>query len=263
MGEGAALSPVIVLCYHAVSPTWVADLSTTPERFQRHVALLVARGYRGVTFSAAVGSAARSERDRIVAITFDDAYRSVLELARPVLDRFGLPGTVFAPTDYVDAAEPLRWPGIDHWSGGPHERELMPMSWPELRSLADAGWEIGSHSGSHPRLRTLDDARLEAELARSKASCEHHLARRCLSFAYPYGDVNERVVEAVARAGYGAAGTLARRLNAPGPLEWPRVGIYQADGDLRFRLKVSPAMIALRRSKAFGRPRTPRGLLRG
>jgi peptidoglycan/xylan/chitin deacetylase (PgdA/CDA1 family) len=257
------LTPVIVLCYHALSPTWEADLSTTPARFERQIALLVARGYRGVTFSAAVESAARSERDRVVAVTFDDAYRSVLELARPVLDRYGFPATVFVPTDYVDASEPPRWPGIDHWYGGPHERELLPMSWPELRSLADLGWEIGSHSGSHPHLTSLDDARLEDELVRSKASCEHHLEGSCISFAYPYGDVNRRVVAAVARAGYGTAAALPQRLHAPEPLAWPRIGIYRADGALRFRLKISPALIALRRSRAWDWLGSVRGTLRG
>jgi peptidoglycan/xylan/chitin deacetylase (PgdA/CDA1 family) len=73
------------------------------------------------------------------------------------------------------------------------------MSWPELRSLADLGWEIGSHGGSHPHLTSLDDARLEDELVRSKASCEHHLDGSCISLAYPYGDVNRRVVAARAR----------------------------------------------------------------
>ena len=81
----------IVLCYHALSPTWEADLSTTPERFERQLELLVRRGYRGVTFEQAV----RAPHERTVAVTFDDAYRSVLELARPILDRLGLPATVF------------------------------------------------------------------------------------------------------------------------------------------------------------------------
>ena len=254
------MTDVIVLCYHALSPTWEADLSTTPERFERQIALLVARGYRGVTFSVAVASATGSERGRIVAVTFDDAYRSVLELARPVLDRFGLPATVFAPTDYIGATEPLRWPGIDHWDDGPHERELTPMSWPELRSLADAGWEIGSHSGSHPRLTQLDDATLEDELARSKAACEQHLGGDCSSLAYPYGDVNARVRAGTARAGYTAAAALPRRLHSRDALDWPRIGVYRADGDFRFRLKVSRPLIALRRSVAWDALDRLRGL---
>jgi peptidoglycan/xylan/chitin deacetylase (PgdA/CDA1 family) len=246
---GASIVPdVIVLCYHALSPTWEADLSTTPGRFERQIALLSARGYRGATFTQAVSS---QRRGRIAAITFDDAYRSVLELARPILDSFGLPATVFAPTDLVGSQAPLRWPGIEAWHGGPHERELMPMSWAELGALADAGWEIGSHSGSHPHLTQLDDAALEDELTRSKGACEHHLGASCSSLAYPYGDVDARVVAAAARAGYRAAAALPRRLRSRDVLEWPRIGVYRKDDDRRFRLKVSPALRRLRGSAAW------------
>ena len=131
------VNDVIVLCYHALSPTWEAALSTTPQRFERQLELLVRRGYRGATFGEAV---AAPPGDRVLAVTFDDAYRSVDTLARPILDRLGLPATVFAPTDQIGADGPLRWPGIDHWIGGPHEHELTPMSWAQLRALAGHGW---------------------------------------------------------------------------------------------------------------------------
>ena len=89
------VTAAIVLCYHALSADWEAALSTTPQRFERQLALLVRRGYRGATFSEVV--AARG-RGRLLAVTFDDAYRSVLELALPILQRAGMPATVFAPT---------------------------------------------------------------------------------------------------------------------------------------------------------------------
>lgn len=247
-GLQIAMNDVIVLCYHALSPGWEAALSTTPERFERQLALLSARGYRGVTFSEAVS---HRSGGRVVAVTFDDAYRSVLELGRPILDHFELPATVFAPTDFVGSEQPMSWPGITEWLGGPHAQELLPMSWAELRTLSQAGWEIGSHTGSHPHLTRIEDASLTHELTRSKAACEHHLQIRCTSLAYPYGDVDARTVAAAAEAGYGAAATLPRRLSPRGPLEWPRVGIYQRDRDIRFRLKVSPAMLRLRRSTAW------------
>lgn len=252
----------IVLCYHAVSPTWEAELSTTPTRFERQIALLAHRGYEGVRFSEAVRT---RPPGRVVAVTFDDAYRSVLELARPILDRFGMPGTVFAPTDGVQAGVPLSWPGIDQWHGGPHEQELMPMSWTELRGLAEAGWEIGSHTVSHPHLTHLDDASLDEELTRSKAACELQIARPCASLAYPYGDLDDRVVAAAARAGYETGAALPRRLNSRAALEWPRTGVYRADGDRRFRVKISPAMRRLRSSAAWewlDRPRRLAGSVR-
>ncbi len=237
----------IVLCYHALSPTWEADLSTTPERFERHLKLLVSRGYRGVTFTEAVESHARG---RVLAVTFDDAYRSVLELGLPILDRLGLVATVFAVTDFVGSEQPMQWPGIDRWLDGPHERELMPMSWAQLQTLADAGWEIGSHTVSHPHLTEIGDDALQNELARSKAACEDHLGA-CTSLAYPYGDFDARVVTATAGAGYRTAATLPSRQHAGEALEWPRVGVYHRDDDRRFRMKVSPSIARLRRSGAW------------
>jgi peptidoglycan/xylan/chitin deacetylase (PgdA/CDA1 family) len=238
----------IVLCYHALSHTWEADLSTTPERFEGQVQQLLERGYRGVRFTEAVYS---PPQGRVVAITFDDAYRSVIELALPILERLRVPATVFVPTDYIGAGRVMQWPGIDQWLNGPSERELTPMSWSEIQSLAAAGWEIGSHSGSHPHLTQLNDAELEDELARSKVACERYLSGTCTSLAYPYGDVDPRVVAAAEKVGYATAAALPQRLDSRGPLEWPRIGVYRADDDLRFRLKVSPTLRRLRSSPAW------------
>jgi peptidoglycan/xylan/chitin deacetylase (PgdA/CDA1 family) len=239
------LTDVLVLCYHALSPTWDAALSTTPQRFERQIATLLRRGYRGATFTEAVTA---PRRERVLVVTFDDAYRSVGELARPILDRYELPATVFAPTDQVGVEGPLRWPGIDRWIGGPHESELTPMSWAELRALAEHGWEIGSHTGSHPHLTQLDDDSLASELTRSKAACERELRAVCSSLAYPYGDVDDRVVAAAGRSGYTAAAALPSRWHPDHELRWPRIGVYHADDQRRFRLKISPLVRRLRRS---------------
>jgi len=238
----------IVLCYHALSPTWEAALSITPADFERQVSLLLARGYRGVTFSEATRARPGA---RVMAVTFDDAYRSVIELGLPILERHGVPATVFAPTDFIGSERPMSWEGIDRWLGGPHADELTPMSWAELRTLAGAGWEIGSHTGSHPRLTRIDGNRLADELLRSKAACEQHLDSPCASLAYPYGDVDARVVAATEQAGYSTAAALPTRLDSRDALEWPRVGIYHVDGELRFRLKVSPAVLRFRHSAAW------------
>ncbi len=243
------MTDAIVLCYHALSPTWQAALSTTPERFDEQLALLTRRGYRGVTFSELVSS---PDAGRTFAVTFDDAYLSVLELARPILERYGLPATVFAPTDGVDAERPLLWPGIDQWHGGPHERDLTPMTWEQLRSLASGGWEIGSHTATHPHLTQVDDAALRDELARSKARCEEQMQSPCPTLAYPYGDVDARVAAAAGAAGYETAAALPGRLGGRDLLQWPRIGVYCIDDERRFRLKVSPAVRAVRRTVQWG-----------
>src|SRR5205085_9051635 len=89
---GVPLSDVLVLCYHAVSPTWGASLSVTPDEFESQLRTLLRRGWRGATFRDAV---LRPPWPRTLAVTFDDAFLSVLELAHPILARLGLPATVF------------------------------------------------------------------------------------------------------------------------------------------------------------------------
>ena len=238
------MNDVLVLCYHAVSESWPADLSVTPERLERQLGLMVRSGYRGAPFHEAVTAPPHA---RTLAVTFDDAYRSVLELAAPILRRLGLPGSVFVATDHAGSERPMSWPGIDQWLDGSHAGEMVPMSWEELDGLAAEGWEIGSHTRSHPRLTQLDDATLAAELRGSREDCEARLGRPCRSIAYPYGDVDVRVVAAARAAGYAAGAALPPRLHAGADrLEWPRIGVYCGDTDWRFRLKVSRPVRALR-----------------
>jgi peptidoglycan/xylan/chitin deacetylase (PgdA/CDA1 family) len=237
------MNDVLVLCYHAVSERWPASLAVRPKRLEAQLGRLVRAGYRGVTFHEAVVG---RRSGKTLAVTFDDAFQSVLDIAFPIMSGLGLPGTVFVPTAFADSGEPLRWTGIEHWADGPHRDELAGLSWPDLNRLAEAGWEVGSHSHSHRRLTGLDDAALAAELGESRAACERGTGRPCRSIAYPYGDVDRRVVAAARTAGYEAGASLPARLGPADPLDWPRVGVYQVDRLWRFRLKASPRVRRLR-----------------
>jgi glycosyltransferase involved in cell wall biosynthesis/peptidoglycan/xylan/chitin deacetylase (PgdA/CDA1 family) len=242
-----AMTDILVLSYHAVSRDWPAAMAVVPERLEAQMRLLVSRGYRGATLHDAVHD---PPGPRTVAVTFDDAYRSVLEEAFPILERAGFPATVFVPTDFPDAEAPMSWPGIQHWHDSPHVDELRCLSWPQLRSLADAGWEIGSHARSHPYLTKLADDELAHELRESRERCERALERPCRSLAYPYGDHNERVVAAARQAGFTTACTVPDALTAIDPLTWPRVGIYRTDGMVSFRVKVSRPVRRARTTRA-------------
>jgi peptidoglycan/xylan/chitin deacetylase (PgdA/CDA1 family) len=251
-GKDGISTDVLVLCYHAVSEDWGSELAVTPPQLQSQLELMLKRGYRGATFHDAVHS---PPARKTFAVTFDDAYRSTIELGLPVLSRLGLPATVFVPTAFTGSEKPMAWPGIDHWLGGAHEHELMPMSWQELAALAEAGWEIGGHTRTHPHLTELDDATLEDELRGSREDCEARLGIPCRSFAYPFSDEDERVVKATGEAGYSAAATLSELgLHPASPLYWPRMGIYRADDGFRFRAKTSPLVLRLRAGRKLRVP---------
>jgi peptidoglycan/xylan/chitin deacetylase (PgdA/CDA1 family) len=239
------MQDTLVLCYHALSERFPAQLSTAPARFARQLRGLARRGYRGVRFCEAIQRPA----GRTVAITFDDGYRSVLDLGLPILEELGWPATIFVPTDFIGSERPMSWPGIDRWLEGEHAHELSPLSWAQLELLVKAGWEVGSHTCSHPRLTELDQLALQRELSESRAACEQHLRGPCASLAYPYGDVDERVVEAAAAAGYRCAAALPAHPHAELAMRWPRIGVYHKDRQARFALKVSPPVRRLRRAR--------------
>jgi len=237
----------LVLGYHAVSSTWEAQLAVSERLLRSQLAYLRARGYVGLTLA----EAERRRRDgslpeRSLVVTFDDGYASTLR-ALPVLAELELPGTVFLVTDFVDSGEPLSWPGVEQWARPETIDELRPLTWEQAEQLVEAGWEIGSHTASHPLLPRIDDARLRAELTTSRAAIERRLGP-CSSIAYPYGLADERVAREAQAAGYDVGCTLTFVHDVDESLRRPRVGVGPTDDGLRLRAQTSSLGLALRRS---------------
>jgi len=230
----------LILCYHAVSEAWRSALSVTPQRLAAQVKALLGRGYEPRTLTDAV---LRPRPRKTLVITFDDAFRSVAEQGLPVLAELGVPATIYAPTGAMREGTLRTWVGINHWLGGPWEKELLGATWSDLEALIAAGWEVGSHTRTHPRLVELSDERLDEELAGSRADCAGALGVPCTSLAYPYGECDDRVAAAARRAGYSAAATLSSTLGPTNghqdPMRVERVGVYQHDDPLRLRLKTA------------------------
>jgi peptidoglycan/xylan/chitin deacetylase (PgdA/CDA1 family) len=240
------MADVLVLGYHAVSPSWSATFSITPETLERQLSMLVRRGWKGATFSDSV---LNPPAGRTLAVTFDDGFASVFERAEPILSALGLVATVFVPTSFMSGQTALKWEGIEAWSRSPDAHELRCMSWDTLGTLADRGWEIGSHTRSHPHLRRLSDDALRDELRESREEVAKQMTRACGSIAYPYGEADARIARMAQDVGYVAGACLSHSLAHRGPHLWPRVGVFHDDFDLRFRLKVSSLTRSMRASR--------------
>jgi peptidoglycan/xylan/chitin deacetylase (PgdA/CDA1 family) len=261
----AGKGEVIALCYHGVSASWRSSLAVEPGRLRQQVAWFMSKGYRPAT----VLEASRPPPgERLLVITFDDALRSVHRLALPVLESLGAVATVYAPTRPILGGAPMAWPEVATHLETEHARELEGMTPDELRDVAARGWEVGSHTCTHPWLPQCDDATLARELTESKAALEQLLGAPCRTLAYPFGAHDARVATATAAAGYDAAVTLPVRVPAwprdPSPAErmtLPRIGVYWADDWHRFRLKVSRPLRLVRRTRLWdAAPRMRRAL---
>lgn len=215
-----------ILMYHALSASHTPEFhrwTLSPARLRDHLAYLRLAGYRTVTFSA-LASALRAggpgAGDRVVALTFDDAYADFAEVALPLLAEYGMTATLFVPTAYVGG-----WSG---WMRCDGEGDRRILSWTALGEIAGQGIEIGAHSHTHPELDRLSARGLAAEVTVPKTLLEDQLGRPVTAFAYPYGRYDRRGRDAVAAAGYQAACTMNSWAALPGEnaLELPRVAVY-------------------------------------
>jgi peptidoglycan/xylan/chitin deacetylase (PgdA/CDA1 family) len=170
-------------------------------------------------------------------VTFDDAFRSVVN-ALPILERLGVPATVFACAGYAEQGRPLDVPELAAEASA-HPDELATMSWDELRALRERGVEIGSHTVSHPHLPQLSEAEIQSELTDSRARLEDELGEPCRFLAYPYGEHDARVRAAARRAGYAAAFALASTAEPRDEFALSRVDLYRKDNRLSTILKTS------------------------
>jgi len=92
------------------------------------------------------------------------------------------------------------------------------MSWEQLRELAGAGHEVGSHSMTHPILPLCSDEELVREIEGSRDALTQRMSTPPETFCYPNGDHDARSVERVHRAGYRWGVTTRSGLNARGAL---------------------------------------------
>jgi peptidoglycan/xylan/chitin deacetylase (PgdA/CDA1 family) len=190
----------LVLCYHAVSPTWEHRLCIQPDLLLRQVRAL--------------------SRFWKVHATFDDAFRSAATVF-PALQRLGVTVEIFVCTRYALVGAPLTIPEL----AGDDSAQLATMSWDELGEHAARGIAIGSHAVSHPHLTTLSADELRRELRESKQEIEHRLGRLCADLAYPYGEHDGRVRAEARAAGYDRAYALRGRKSDPYTLA--RVDLYR------------------------------------
>ena len=219
------LARPLILMYHAVEDT--ADdpyaICVSPARFADQMASLADHGWRGVGVTELL---AAEESERLVGLTFDDGYASLLDAALPVLQRHGFGGTV-----YPVAGAPG---GRNDWDQLGPRRPLLDRG--QVRELAAAGLEIGSHGMSHRSCPQLGDAELAREVGGSREVLEDLVQGPVQSFCYPFGHLDARSVAAVRAAGYASAvgiGSYAGR----DIYQLPRIYVGERDGMLRLHVK--------------------------
>jgi peptidoglycan/xylan/chitin deacetylase (PgdA/CDA1 family) len=213
-----------VLMYHSVEPYGCDPHQVTvrPDRFDRQMRWLRRRGLRGVSMRELLAG----RGDGLVGLTFDDGYADFVTHVAPVLERYGFGATVFVVAGALG--------GTNTWDEPGPRKRLMTAA--EVRHVAAAGFEIGSHSLTHRRLPDADERVLVDEVRRSRTILGDLTGQDVNGFCYPYGGVGRREAEAVRDAGYRYACAVGSPAFA-GRYALPRTFIGDRDSSLRLYAK--------------------------
>lgn len=227
------------LCYHSIAPTGPRYLTISADLFERQLALLQRQDWQPGTLAALTQAAAGGSTGRRAFLTFDDGFRDNFETALPLLRQYGFPAFVFVLPPLLDAGAAFEWPEVlDESRRQPST--MRSVTWPMLEQMKEGGFEVGSHTLSHPHLPRLDGEALREELWQSRAAIKARLGS-CDTLAYPFGEWSSAVAAAAADCGYRFAFTLptvSGQRNAT-PLSIPRVNVDYRDDERRFAAKLS------------------------
>lgn len=204
--------------YHAIGTPPVGapfpELFVAASLFRAQMAALAAAGYHPVTldrvWQAWHGRAGLPRKP--VVLSFDDGYRGDFGVAMPALRRRG-------------------WPAVlNLLVANLHRHGWGLRTWMVRRMVAN-GWEIASHTLTHPDLNTVSPTQLWREVDRSRVVLHRLFHVPVDFFCYPYGDFDAAVIAAVRRTGYvGATTTLPGLARPSQPFTLRRVRV--AGGEL-------------------------------
>ncbi|MBL0515295.1 polysaccharide deacetylase family protein [Aeromonas media] len=193
--------------------------------FEKHLRLLKWLGYETLTFAdlADKGFIHRLQYGKkYLMITVDDGYRDNLTRMLPLLEKYGYKAVVYI----VTGEDHNRW-DVEHPTHP--DTPVALMNGDEISALVASGHvEIGGHTLTHPRLSTLEPEQQAREIRANKERLERLLGQPLLSFAYPYGDLNESAKAEASAAGYryAVATNSGPRAMHRDPLQIRRIAIF-------------------------------------
>ena len=177
---------VPILLYHHVVEGEPSNLyAISSDTLREQMDYLHSNGYITIPISLLVKAITEGANlpDRPVVITFDDGNLDVYENAFPILQHYGFTATFYLVLNYLDHS--------------------TFISTDQAAELTKAGWEIGSHSTSHPYLAGMDAAALY-QVANSKQGLEDAIGVSVDTFSYPFGE-HDYYIEGIVKKYYSSA----------------------------------------------------------
>lgn len=230
-----------VLMYHRVIESddekGYYDTFVTKENFEKQMKYLKKNNYEPIFFKDIKNGEYKNRfSKKNVIITFDDGYRDNYKIVLPILKKYNFKIVLFLITD----CDHNKW---DVEAEGREKEKRFPlMTKAEVQELINSGLvEIGGHTSHHLNMPSIDREILKEDLISSKEKLEKLTGEKLVSFAYPWGNNDNKSRELVKELGYSfAVSTESGTACFSDDLyEIQRIGIYSKDDIEKFKEKIS------------------------
>jgi peptidoglycan/xylan/chitin deacetylase (PgdA/CDA1 family) len=172
---------IVVLMYHSVADN-DEFFTVKPSEFERQMKFLKENNFEVIDLEELMNLDFESAKNKVI-LTFDDGYEDNFLNAFPVLKKYNFRATIFINTDLMGKEITAR-----------KGTKMKILSEFQIKEMAKSGIiKFGSHGHRHLKLSKLSEAEIERELKISKEILEKITGQKIISFAYPYGDYDERV----------------------------------------------------------------------
>jgi peptidoglycan/xylan/chitin deacetylase (PgdA/CDA1 family) len=182
-GPEVVLVPIIL--YHRIDISPInSQYYVPPDKFEEEMKLLHDWGYETISTELLIKAITEGADlpPRPLLITFDDGHLNNYTAAFPIMQKYGFTGVLYIVANYM---------GADQY-----------MNADQIKEMAIAGWEVGSHSISHSDLTSLEPYRQRYEVVESRTLLEEALGVPVLTIAYPFGVSDSSVIDYAHFAGY-------------------------------------------------------------
>jgi peptidoglycan/xylan/chitin deacetylase (PgdA/CDA1 family) len=176
---------VPIILYHRIDTSPInSQYYVPPAKFDEEMKLLHDWGYQTITTELLIKAITEGADlpPRPLLITFDDGHLNNYTTAFPIMQKYGFTGVLYIVANYL---------GADQY-----------MNADQIKEMAAAGWEVGSHSISHSDLTSLEPYRQRYEVVESRTLLEEALGVPVLTIAYPFGISDSSVIDYAHFAGY-------------------------------------------------------------
>lgn len=220
---------VSILLYHSVSNDGTT-VDITPEDFKFQIEYLK-KSFDFISLDQVMDymSGRINFKRPVVALTFDDGYKDLIDNVFPILKKENIPIAVFvlAKNDKANREEIA------------NNKRLLSFS--DIKLLQKNGWTIGCHTATHANLALLNKSQLSEEIIMAKQVLESNLKTIIKFISYPKGIYNSKITSLVEKAGYKMglstdAGILTNRTSR---YAVPRVGIDRTVTESQFPVLLS------------------------